>query len=410
MNELHVDLSFPYCPRRCDDCDALVATGRVADFERYADALVRELRAAAPEARGRIVTSVRFSGGSPVLMPPKALTRVMDELRNTFEVAPDADAALQATCAGLSFDALGHYRKAGITFLELGQETFDGVQHDALGLCYPMNSYIDARQLLTFCSWDGLGMSLLYGLPGQNRVNLSTSIVNAVGFGAREIALAPLRLRPGSALHERYAEHPERFDALPRKAWPTDDERLALRAAGEEQLVADGFTRVTQHLFSADGTLRASQRARCDDVDRLGVGVGAWSKLDGVVSRSTGDLARYLAHAEDIRAITAAADVLTPVEASCRYVAGRLFAAEGFSHAEHERRFGAILPAPLRTELERLAEAGWATCEGDRWKLTCEGGHRYDDAVQHLAAAAQAEKEATGHRGAGANPRVAASA
>lgn len=91
-------------------------------------------------------------------------------------------------------------------------------------------------------------------------------------------------------------------------------------------------------------------------------------------------------------------------------MAGRLFAAEGFSHAEHERRFGAILPAPLRTELERLAEAGWATCEGDRWKLTCEGGHRYDDAVQHLAAAAQAEKEATGHRGAGANPRVAASA
>ena len=381
MNELHVDLSFPYCPRRCDYCDSLVATGRVADFERYADALVRELRAAAPEARGRIVMSVRFSGGSPVLMPPKALARVMDELRNAFEVAPDADAALQATCAGLSFDALGHYRKAGITFLELGQETFDGVQHDALGLCYPMNSYIDARQLLTFCSWDGLGMSLLYGLPGQNRVNLSTSIVNAVGFGAREIALAPLRLRPGSALHERYAEHPERFDALPRKAWPTDDERLALRAAGEEQLVAGGFTRVTQHLFSADGTLRASQRARWDDVDRLGVG-----------------------------AITAAADVLTPVEASCRYVAGRLFAAEGFSHTEHERRFGASLPVPLRAELERLAEAGWATCEGDRWKLTCEGGHRYDDAVRRLAAAAQAEKEAAGHRGAGASPRVAASA
>ena len=162
MNELHVDLSFPYCPRRCDYCDSLVATGRVADFERYADALVRELRAAAPEARGRIVMSVRFSGGSPVLMPPKALARVMDELRNAFEVAPDADAALQATCAGLSFDALGHYRKAGITFLELGQETFDGVQHDALGLCYPMNSYIDARQLLTFCSWDGLGLSLIH--------------------------------------------------------------------------------------------------------------------------------------------------------------------------------------------------------------------------------------------------------
>ncbi|MFQ9180866.1 MAG: hypothetical protein ACLR3C_13920 [Eggerthella lenta] len=51
MNELHVDLSFPYCPRRCDYCDAVVATGRVADFERYADALVRELRGRARGAR-----------------------------------------------------------------------------------------------------------------------------------------------------------------------------------------------------------------------------------------------------------------------------------------------------------------------------------------------------------------------
>ncbi len=54
MNELHVDLSFPYCPRRCDYCDAVVATGRVADFERYADALVRELREASHESRGPI--------------------------------------------------------------------------------------------------------------------------------------------------------------------------------------------------------------------------------------------------------------------------------------------------------------------------------------------------------------------
>ena len=51
-----------------------------------------------------------------------------------------------------------------------------------------------------------------------------------------------------------------------------------------------------------------------------------------------------------------------------------------------------------------------AFLEGDRWKLTCEGGHRYDDAVRRLAAAAQAEKETAGHRGAGASPRVAASA
>lgn len=50
MNELHIDIVFPFCPRHCDYCDALTHTGRVSDFERYANALERSC-APSPQTR-----------------------------------------------------------------------------------------------------------------------------------------------------------------------------------------------------------------------------------------------------------------------------------------------------------------------------------------------------------------------
>ena len=387
MNELHIDIVFPFCPRHCDYCDALTHTGRVSDFERYANALERELRAVAADTQGRTVTSVRFSGGSPVLLPSRSTARILETLRSAYDVAPDADIALEATCAGLSFDALGRYREAGIRFLELGQETFDGPQHDALGLCYPMNSFIDARKLLGFCKWDAYGMSLLYGLPGQNAVNLATSVTNAVDFGCQEISLAPLRLRPGSALKDKYGSDPSRFAASPRRAWPTDDDRRVLRTAAIAQLEKRGYARLTQHLLSRNSTLRASQRARCDDIDRLGVGVGAWSRLGDGLYRTTTKLARYIEHADDPSATVDAVAHLSSESASRRFAAARLFSCEGISAADHERRFGTPLPREVIERLCNLEERAWAVYDSGRrrWTLTDEGGFHYEKVVNMLS-------------------------
>ena len=271
--------------------------------------------------------------------------------------------------------------------MELGQETFDGPQHDALGLCYPMNSFIDARKLLGFCKWDAYGMSLLYGLPGQNAVNLATSVTNAVDFGCQEISLAPLRLRPGSALKDKYGSDPSRFAASPRKAWPTDDDRRVLRTAAIAQLEKRGYARLTQHLLSRNSTLRASQRARCDDIDRLGVGVGAWSRLGDGLYRTTTKLARYIEHADDPSATVDAVAHLSSESASRRFAAARLFSCEGISAADHERRFGTPLPREVIERLCNLEERAWAVYDSGRrrWTLTDEGGFHYEKVVNMLS-------------------------
>lgn len=57
-----------------------------------------------------------------MLLPSRSTARILETLRSAYDVAPDADIALEATCAGLSFDALGRYREAGIRFWNWGKK------------------------------------------------------------------------------------------------------------------------------------------------------------------------------------------------------------------------------------------------------------------------------------------------
>ena len=160
-----------------------------------------------------------------------------------------------------------------------------------------------------------------------------------------------------------------------------------LRTAAIAQLEKRGYARLTQHLLSRNSTLRASQRARCDDIDRLGVGVGAWSRLGDGLYRTTTKLARYIEHADDPSATVDAVAHLSSESASRRFAAARLFSCEGISAADHERRFGTPLPREVIERLCNLEERAWAVYDSGRrrWTLTDEGGFHYEKVVNMLS-------------------------
>ena len=177
MNELRTSTSLS-----CTAPAAAIATRSSPPagwltLNRHADA--PRAVAAAPEARGRIVMSVRFSGARLRLAPPKALA--------SHVIWTSCERVWRRGCRRTLADVRGAELRRARALSQSGHHvpragTGDVRRRAArrAGLCYPMNSHIDARQL-TFCSWDGLGMSCCTACPARIRVNLSTSIVNAVG-------------------------------------------------------------------------------------------------------------------------------------------------------------------------------------------------------------------------------------
>ena len=98
-------IHFPFCVRKCSYCDFLSAPGGDAMKSAYTDALVRMKRAYTDALVREIrawkkvptvpVDTVFLGGGTPSVMDPEDLQRVMDAVRDSFTILPDAEITME---------------------------------------------------------------------------------------------------------------------------------------------------------------------------------------------------------------------------------------------------------------------------------------------------------------------------
>ena len=101
---MHVYLHVPFCARRCSYCDFAIAVRREVPSAAYVDALLREWAAlAGPRHLGRlgrsgaaVVETLYFGGGTPSLLDPGAIARILAQVAADRPVAPDAEVTLEA--------------------------------------------------------------------------------------------------------------------------------------------------------------------------------------------------------------------------------------------------------------------------------------------------------------------------
>ena len=125
-------LHIPFCRRRCFYCDFPIVTvgdrERTADAasEAYAELLVREIMASpAGDAAGRPLASVYFGGGTPSLMPPRLLARIMRTLRERYGLARELECTLEMDPGTFDAQKLAAFLEAGVTRVSLGVQSFD---------------------------------------------------------------------------------------------------------------------------------------------------------------------------------------------------------------------------------------------------------------------------------------------
>ena len=118
-------LHFPFCERKCRYCDFLSGPASEEAREEYVRLLCREILLRKEEIGSSSVDTVFLGGGTPSLMSPDQLRRVMEALRNTYLVEPDAEISMEVNPGTADPDKLRAYREAGINRLSIGVQSFD---------------------------------------------------------------------------------------------------------------------------------------------------------------------------------------------------------------------------------------------------------------------------------------------
>lgn len=118
---------LPFCTKKCLYCDfpvvALGSSGRDAaaqdSMSDYVDLLLREVAATARLNRAPL-RSVFFGGGTPSLIRPALLERVLEALEARFGIAAGAEISMEADPGTFDADSLRAYLRLGVTRVSVG--------------------------------------------------------------------------------------------------------------------------------------------------------------------------------------------------------------------------------------------------------------------------------------------------
>ena len=126
-------LHIPFCAAICNYCNFNRGLFDADLKSRYVEALCDEIdRAPERPGPGLAVASsgvtaadtVYFGGGTPSLLAPSEIERLLTACRQSFAVAPDAEVTLEANPETVVAETLEGYRKAGVNRLSFGAQSF----------------------------------------------------------------------------------------------------------------------------------------------------------------------------------------------------------------------------------------------------------------------------------------------
>ncbi len=221
-----VYVHIPFCAARCDYCDFATWTDRAHLIDRYVDACVADVSARVERDELRPATSVFFGGGTPSLLDPEQLGRILAAIPR----ADDAEVTAECNPDSVDADKLQGYRDAGVNRLSFGVQSMSAHVLAALGRTHDRANVGRAVRAARDVGFGNLNLDLIYGTPGETATDWSETLDAALALAPDHLSVYALTVEPATPLGQRVA--------LGRQAAPDDDDQAAKYTVTDERLTA----------------------------------------------------------------------------------------------------------------------------------------------------------------------------
>ncbi|MFB9376205.1 radical SAM family heme chaperone HemW [Kineococcus gynurae] len=371
-----VYLHVPFCRVRCGYCDFNTYTatelGGGGSQAAYAGTATAEItlagRVLAALGPLRPAETVFLGGGTPTLLPPSDLTRLLGGIAETFGLAPGAEVTVEANPDSVTAESLLALREGGVTRVSFGMQS--AVPH----VLAVLDRTHDPERVPLAVSWAraaGLDVSLdlIYGTPGESVDDLRRSLDAALACDPDHVSAYALIIEEGTGLARRIrrgeVEQPSDDDEAD-KYEVVDD---ALSVAGYSWYEVSNWARTPAHECRHN-------LAYWRGGDWWGVGPGAHSHVAGVRWWNVKHPTAYAGRLAEGSSPGHAREILSADDRRTEDVLLRSRLAEGFDPADWDVRVAAA-QLLLDGLLEPAARPG-------RVRLTRRGRLLADTVVHRL--------------------------
>jgi oxygen-independent coproporphyrinogen-3 oxidase len=310
-----VYVHIPFCTHRCHYCDFNTYEGPDSLHSAYVDALVRDIERWSGETRP--ATSVFFGGGTPTLLPPEQLGRILAAIGSTTGIAPGAEITAEANPETVDEHYFEGLLAAGFNRVSIGVQSLVPRVLLGLGRTHSPERALDAIAAARRAGIQDINADLIYGSPWEEPDDWRVSLEGVIAAGPDHVSAYALTVEEGTPLATLVAT---------RRIPDVDpDVQAARHGVADALLATEGYERYEVSNWARPGRASAHNVLYWCAGDYLGFGAGAHGHISGT---------RYWV-------VRLPRDFITAVDSSATTIAGD-------EHLDHGSRAGEALMLGLR--------------------------------------------------------------
>lgn len=372
-----VYVHWPFCLSKCPYCDfnSHVRHGGV-DEARFLRAYETEIAATAARAPDRMVSTIFFGGGTPSLMQPSSVQRILDCIAEHWSVAPDVEVTLEANPTSVEAKRFRGFRTAGVNRVSLGVQSLDDAALKELGRLHSAQEALDAVAIARSI-FDRYSFDLIYARPHQSRDAWATELKRAIAEAAEHLSLYQLTIEPGTRFATMVAKHEfEPLDA---------DQSANLFELTQERTAASGIPAYEISNHARPGAESRHNLAYWRYQDYAGIGPGAHGRRLGMRTVRHRKPENFLSAVSRNAHGISEEELLTPEEAAHEALVMGLRLAEGIEPAALSARLNGHALVDERS-VDRMIGHGLLERDGPRIRTSPAGRLLLDSILAEIAA------------------------
>ena len=192
--QLGLYIHIPFCGSKCDYCDFYSLSGRTERMDDYQKALLTHIKETAPQARGYVVDTIYFGGGTPSCYGEKRVRELLSAIRRRFEVAGNAEITMEANPESVDQKSMARLRRAGVNRISLGMQSACPEELAAVHRPHTAEQAHQAVAAARKAKFDNLSLDLIYGLSGQTADSWHATVEHALSLEPEHLSCYGLKV------------------------------------------------------------------------------------------------------------------------------------------------------------------------------------------------------------------------
>lgn len=265
---LSLYIHIPWCVQKCPYCDfnSHALKEGIPEVE-YIDALLDDLDQELALVQGRVLTSIFIGGGTPSLLSPEQMARLLQGVKERIPCEADIEITMEANPGTVESGRFSAFEEAGITRISIGVQSFQQPKLTRLGRIHGPEQAVSAAKQASNLPLQSFNIDLMHGLPQQSLEDALYDLDEGIKLSPPHLSWYQLTIEPNTQFHSKPPTLPE------------DDTLADIFEHGRDKLFQAGYEQYEISAFSKPGFQCKHNLNYWRFGDYIGIGCGAHGKV-----------------------------------------------------------------------------------------------------------------------------------